>query len=422
MRLRRLGYFVTFMRSTSASVSSPVTSPSPASIILSKLFFHVFCESIRTPIYAPQRLMAPCVTVAASAAAFPPTVQLSRRPPQSLSLGSGPTRVIDSIMKFIGAAAFLLAIAAHAEVTTFSVTPSATDPEIKHFNDPHWIYVDRDIVVEHQAGRAKDRHELLLWLTGTGGKGHDAQGFSKLAASLGYHVVTLMFPDDIPASACANDGNPKSFEELRTAIIQGGRAMYQDGRKEISIVRPESIENRLIKALQYLQQKRPREAWKQFLGEDGSIKWESIAVAGQSQGGVHAALIGIKHRVARVVWFGAPKDFNRKLNAPADWYGLMSATPKNRFFAFNHHQDPKGCTPDQLFTNLKALGLDAIGPPAEVDSEPFPYRNARILYTSYPAVTITGAESEGARLAHGSAILTAHAERWNQVWTYVLTQ
>ncbi len=325
-------------------------------------------------------------------------------------------------MKLIRAAAFLLPIVAHAEMSTFPVIPSATDPGIKHFDDPHWVYVDRGIVVERQPDRAKPRHELLLWLTGTGGKGHDAQGFSKLAASLGYHVVTLMFPNDIPASACANDRNPKSFEEFRMAIIQGGRASYQGDRKEISIDRPESIENRLIKVLQYLQQKRPAENWGQFLNRDGSIKWESIAVAGQSQGGGHAALIGIKHRVARVMCFGAPKDYSKRLDAPADWYGQESETPKSRFFAFNHHQDPKGCTPEQLSKNLSALGLDAFGPPAEVDSEPFPYRHARILFTGFPAVEVSGPESEGAKTAHGSAILTRHADRWKQVWTYMLTQ
>lgn len=319
-------------------------------------------------------------------------------------------------------ATFLFALAVHAEMTTFRVTPSATDPEIKHFNDPHWVYVDRDIVIGHQPDRAKDRHELLLWLTGTGGKGHDALGFANLAASLGYHVITLMYPDDIPASACASASDPKAFETFRLAIIQGGHAPYQNGRQELAIERPESIENRLIKALQSLQSKRPKENWAQFLNADGSIKWESIAVAGQSQGGGHAALIGIKHRVARVLCFGAPKDYSKKLGAPAAWYGLESATPKDRFFAFNHHQDPKGCTPEQLLENLKALGLAASGKPAEVDSEPFPYHHARILYTGYPAVTITGVESEGAKAAHGSAIMTKHADRWKQVWTYMLSE
>jgi len=325
-------------------------------------------------------------------------------------------------MKIIGTAAILLAMVAHAEVTTFPVVPSATDPAIKQFNDPHWIYVNHDLVVGQPAVGKQDRHEMLLWLTGTGGSGHGAQGFSKLAADLGYHVITLMYPDDIPASACAADRNPKGFEDFRVAIIEGGRATYQNGRQELIIERPESIENRLIKVLRALQQKRSRENWTQFLNADGSIKWESIAVAGQSQGGGHAALIGIKHRVARVLCFGAPKDYHKRLNAPAAWYGLESATPKDRFFAFNHHQDPKGCTPEQLLMNLKALGLDAFGPPAEVDSESFPYHHARILYTSYPVVAITGVESEGAKTAHGSAIMTQHAERWKQVWTYMLTE
>ncbi len=311
---------------------------------------------------------------------------------------------------------------AHPSVTSFSIIPSATDPAIKTFDDPHWLYVNRDIVVEHKEGLAQDRHELLLWITGTGGKGHDAQGFSYLAADLGYHVVTLMFPDDIPATACANEANPKAFENFRMAIIQGGRASYQGGRQNFSIERPESIENRLIKLLLYLKPLRPKEHWEQFLDDNGTIKWESIAVAGQSQGGGHAALIGIKHRVARVMCFGAPKDYSKRLNAPAAWYGDASATPKDRFFAFNHHEDPKGCTPKELLKNLKALELDAFGAPAEADSESVPYHHARILYTGFPVVTVTGEESDGAKTAHGSAINTKNADRWKQVWTYMLTE
>jgi dienelactone hydrolase len=326
------------------------------------------------------------------------------------------------IMKWLCLATCLLPLLAPAEVTSLPVKPSATDPEIKQFDEPHWIYLDREIVVEQRADRPPPRQELLLWLTGTGGKGHDAQGFSNRAASLGYHVITLMFPNAIPATACAGDSNSNAFEAFRMAIIQGGRATYQQGRQELTISRAESIENRLIKALQFLQQKRPKENWAQFLNEDGTVKWPSIAVAGQSQGGGYAALIGIKHRVARVLCFGAPKDYSKRLNAPAAWYGQESATPKDRFFAFNHRQDPKGCTPEQLLSNLQALGLDAFGRPVEVDTEPFPYREARILYTRYPEVTVTGVESEGAKIAHGSAILTKYADRWKQVWTYLLTQ
>ncbi len=326
-------------------------------------------------------------------------------------------------MKIICAlACFLAAAVVQAEVTSFSVLPSRTDPAIKTFDEPHWVYVDPEIVVRQKADLPPARRELLLWLTGTGGDGHGAQGFSKLAASLGYHVVSLMYPNDIPATACANDSDPKSFADFRTAIIQGGQATYQAGRKTLTIERAESIEHRLIKLLQRLQTARPRENWAQFLDPEGNIKWDRVAVAGQSQGGGHAALIGIKHRVARVLCFGAPKDYSKKLDAPAAWYGEKSATPKGLFFAFNHHQDPKGCTPEQLLNNLKALGLDKFGPPAEVDTEPFPYKHARILYTRHPKVTVTDVESEGAKTAHGSAINTRNADRWKQVWTYMLTE
>lgn len=325
-------------------------------------------------------------------------------------------------MKIFLVAILLLAAAAHAEVTSVPIRPSATDPEIKFFDDPHWLYVNRDIVVQSKEGLARDRHELLVWLTGTGGTGHDAQAFSKLAADLGYHVVTLMFPDDIPASVCRSDSNPKAFENFRMAIIQGGSATYQDGRKTISIGRADSIENRLIKLLLFVQNIRPAEHWGQFLNEDGTIKWQSIAVAGQSQGGGHAALLGIKHCVSRVMCFGSPKDYNVRLDAPAAWYGAESVTPKDRFFAFNHHQDPKGCTPEQLLRNQKALGLVAFGLPAEVDTEAFPFHHARMLYTGYPTVIVTDVLSEGARIAHGSAINTKNADHWKQVWMYMLTE
>jgi hypothetical protein len=78
---------------------------------------------------------------------------------------------------------------------------------------------------------------------------HDTQGFSILA--LGYHVVTLIFPNDLPTTACAADSEPKTFEQLRSSIIEGGRANYQNGHQELVIARAESIENRRIEVLQF---------------------------------------------------------------------------------------------------------------------------------------------------------------------------
>ena len=100
---RRLWSFLASMRSARASFSSPVTRPSSASSTVSRLLFHAFTESNRTPNHALQRT-APRVTVAAilacarlvrswrcptSIASFcAPPSQLPRHAPPSLSLGS----------------------------------------------------------------------------------------------------------------------------------------------------------------------------------------------------------------------------------------------------------------------------------------------------------------------------------------------
>lgn len=299
------------------------------------------------------------------------------------------------------------------------IRPSTTDAAIQEFDDPHWVYVNRDIVVKHDSHQPADRHELLLWIPGTRSPnateptpGKVARGgsheFCKLAATLGYHVISLSYPNTISASATNKEPEPGAFEEFRMAIIQGGTT------KHVTVNRANSIENRLIKLLQQLKEKRAREEWSQFLNDDGSIKWERIAVAGQSQGGGHAALIGIHHRVARVLCFGAPRDFSVALQSPAAWYQKESATPKDRFFAFNHQQDRQGCTPAQLIENLRALKLDQFSEPVFVENSKAPYNKSRILMTNHPGTKVDSLT------AHGTMISGKNKDLFGDVWCYML--
>ena len=305
------------------------------------------------------------------------------------------------------------------EMHVAPIRPSATDSEIKEFDDPHWVYVHRGIVLRHDLQLAADRHQLLLWLPGTKppdapepppgkvsrGASHE---FCQLAATLGYHVIALSYPNSIPAATCNEETDPKAFEDFRTAIISGGTT------KQISISATNCIEHRLIKLLQLLAQRYPREEWQHFLDASGAIKWDTIAVAGQSQGGGHAALIGIDHRVARVICFGAPKDWSIALKAPAAWYGKDSATPKELFFAFNHHQDHQGCSPEHQLANLRALGLEKVGPIVEVDGAQPPYQNAHILMTNYPGTKVDSGT------AHGTMISPKNEAVFGAVWRYLL--
>jgi pimeloyl-ACP methyl ester carboxylesterase len=298
--------------------------------------------------------------------------------------------------------------------------PSATDSTLKDFDDPHWIYAQRDIVVSHDPKLPADRHELLLWIPGTKPPtsappepGRISRGashaFCLTAASLGYHVIALSYPNSLSASSCNNDSEPAAFEDFRMAIIAGGTT------KHITVTRTDSIENRLILLLRSLTTKRPAEDWGQFLNADGSIRWERIAVAGQSQGGAHAALIGIHHHVTRVLCFGAPKDYSVALHAPAAWYSKPSATPKDVFFAFNHQQDRQGCTPENQIENLRALKLDQFGQPFVVDGAVPPYQHAHILMTNYPGTKVDS------QTAHGTMISPANKQLFAEAWKYMLT-
>jgi len=294
--------------------------------------------------------------------------------------------------------------------------PSWTDPAIRTFDDPHYIYVNREIVVSQKPDLPPARHQLLLFIPGTHTAGTPPTGkgpseFLKLAANLGYHVVVLHYPNDKPAAVCNLDRDPKAFEQFRNAILAGGSS------KHITVERPESLENRLVKLLVHLKDKRPREHWEEFLHDDGSIKWRSMVVAGQSQGGGHAALIAIQHEVARVICTGAPKDYSHALLRPAAWYSEPSATPKSRFFAFNHDQDHMGnCSPAQQAANLEALGLNKLGSPASVDTEPPPYRHTRILQTNCPGHKVAPPE------AHATMIANKNAGLFRAAWTYLLTE
>lgn len=297
-----------------------------------------------------------------------------------------------------------------AALAGIAILPSRTDPEIKTFDFPHTVQVDRDIVIRQDPTKPAPRHQLLVWMTGTGGRSGGANAFCKLAASQGYHVVKLMYPNDVPASFCRQDEDPESFEKFRLCIIEGGT------HPKITVSRADSIESRLIKLLQHLKKIRQREGWGEFLNNENKIQWDKLALAGQSQGGGHAILMAMKHPVARVIATGAPKDWSLRLNAPAAWLQGKSATPKSRLFTFNHEPDHQGCAPEQQWAILESLGLTQYGPVTSVDKTKPPYGHSRCLSTNHPGGKIQSSP------AHTSVIASSSADLFGPVWQYMLTE
>lgn len=291
-----------------------------------------------------------------------------------------------------------------AEVQHHAVQPAATDAAISESYTPHRVYFDP---------AAPRRNELLVFLPGTGGRNDGSpRAFSTTAAELGYHVIDLAYPNSISATVCWRHSDPACFENFRREIIEG-----RDTSPLIAVGRADSIENRLGKLLQMLNVREPERGWGQFLDPAGGVAWAKVALAGQSQGGGHAALIAQEHRVARVLLFGAPKDYNPKLRKPAPWY-RPGRTPEERFFAFVHTRDRQGCDFPQQLEIYRAMGMAA--EPMSVDGATPPYGNARVLLTSYPGHMISSQEAHVIGISNQLRDASG-APLFKPVWTYMLT-
>jgi hypothetical protein len=291
------------------------------------------------------------------------------------------------------------------------VRPSQTDSGIRTFDFPHGIYLP-----------AADSHRrgLLLFIPGTDtdttGKAQSpgAPWFCHWAALLGYHVIYLMYPNTVAAAeACRDSPDSNAFAEFRWALIEGGDTPF------IKVPREESIENRTIKLLAYLQRRYPEQGWGAFL-RNGDIAWERVAVSGQSQGGGHAAIIATRYMVARVLCFGAPKDYSRRLNAPATWYD-KSVTPPGRYFAFNHKQDKQGCGYKEQLENLDRLGVIAVAGTADIDQETRPFHHSHALFTNYPGTPIDSLTAHTS-VIRGDLTMPTSRPHFAPVWGYMLTE
>jgi hypothetical protein len=273
--------------------------------------------------------------------------------------------------------------------------PSDTDSRIADFNDPHFSWP------------GKPTGQLLVFLPGTGGRPNENSGFAETASRLGFHVISLMYPDNIASQKrCSNSPDPDSYIKFRMAIIHGGEI-----GPHRTISPADSIESRLAHLLGYLNTKQPEQNWGQFIATNGAIQWDKIVISGSSQGGGHAFMISKYHKVARVIMFASPKDYSFHFDAPAKGFDTDTQTPRNRYFAFNHMRDDgNGCTHDQQSKILTQMGLPTLGI-ADADTQAPKYNNAHLLYSN---------EDVAGDKFHGS-VSKGFLKCCVPVWTYMLT-
>jgi len=306
------------------------------------------------------------------------------------------------IQRVLALTVMLLSAATARGTAPVAILPSDTDPRISAFNSPHLAWLPE--------GGA--RNQLLVFLPGTGGTPEKPlfHPFAATAAGLGYHVVVLMYPNNIAAQKkCSQSNDPDAYLKFRNAIIRGG--MIGPHR---AIHPQDSIESRLEKLLIYLDAHQPERGWGRYLMKPkGGVRWRTVAVAGHSQGGGHSYMLGKNHEVGRVLMFGSPKDYSVRFDVPAKGFDSNTKTPLKRFFAYNHVRDNgNGCTHEQQMKVLRKIGLPALGI-ADADNPRPSYDHARVLYTNVDL---------GHSTRFHRSVLTGSVGVNLPVWTYMLTE
>jgi len=216
--------------------------------------------------------------------------------------------------------------------------------------------------------------KLLLFIGGTFSAPKNYRLICDHAATLGFHVISLSYPNNVAAAPLGPSADPLIFDNYREEVCFG-----TEGSAVVDVDVLNSIHSRTINLLQYLSVNNSDQDWGQYLIGANEPNWEKIIVAGHSQGAGHACYLGKKNEVDRVVMFSGPNDYSSFYSESANWLRESGATALERQFALLHEADEIVSFENQV-ANLRGLGLLASGEnPLLVDNLTAPYENANAL-------------------------------------------
>jgi hypothetical protein len=287
--------------------------------------------------------------------------------------------------------------------------PSATDPAITQFNNSHYSVVDP---ANTNQGR------LVLFLPGTGATPALYRAFPTNAASLGFHALGLMYPNgDAINSLCAQ------FAPLDADAAGNARLEVIDGTNRVSFLtvdRTNCIENRLLKALQYLQANYPTRGWGQFYSNN-TVLWNKLIVCGHSQGGGMAAMLAKTRSVNRCIVF-TDMDWWVAGNRPYNWMSAASQTPADRWYLFAHERD-QFLDFGEMQASAAALDVTRYGAYVRVETSAAPTSgNRHFLSTNLEPSTNQPTSYHGCPVVDAATPLQADGATpvFKPVWDYLL--
>ena len=109
-------------------------------------------------------------------------------------------------------AACCLCTGIRAQLKVQFISPDATDGGITVVHGPHIALYDP---------AAPSRHQLLLMIAGTGGVAVYTRRFDSCFAAMGFHVISIDYPNNVISTTCSNSKDSSCFDDFRQEINFG---------------------------------------------------------------------------------------------------------------------------------------------------------------------------------------------------------
>lgn len=243
--------------------------------------------------------------------------------------------------------------------------------------DSHQVYINKTVTA---------KNKLFVFLPGTGAIPRYYRYILDVAAQQGYHAIGLTYVNPVTVSTlCGSTTNLDCNGNVRYEILDG-----TDRATEVNISVANSIENRLAKAIAYLNTQYPTENWGQFL-TSGSVNWTKVSLAGHSQGGGQTAFIAKVRSLIRATSFSSPSDFNTVVNTLPNWLSQTNTTPLANCYGFTSLNDELAVY-SVISLNWQALGYTGLGTTTSVDANvnaPFTAHTLTTATAPRPNITVT---------------------------------
>jgi hypothetical protein len=294
------------------------------------------------------------------------------------------------------------------QANSFYVKPIQTNSLYAVSQDSHLVVINPSVT---------PLNKLLLYIGGTGSTPKNTTYFLHLAAGLGYHVISVAYPNTPSATtSCSNASDSTCYYKFRQEVCYGTPLSTS-----VSVDSLNSIHGRAYQLLTYLQNTYPSSNWGQFK-TGTTLTWSKLLTGGHSQGSGHALYFAKTQSIDRVCMFSGVNDYSDFYNKPGAWLYEPFNTPFSRFFTLLHLNDDIIPFTKQ-FKNQQAIKMfSGNDDTTRIDNVLPPYQNSHVLYTTAaPQNTISISPIHNSTVIDFWTPLNAsNLPKFQAVWTYML--